>query len=199
MRWLYAIPLFLGLTACAEITPSTRLSKPAYVPLSAGVGDTVLEVDIFESMPNAFGKADLFGRTRPKGKNIVIYLGQEQGRAVFERQTIRMQSNATTMNSTPTVISQTSTTSYSGSTVVLGSGASGPFSGTAYSSGSMTTSAPPIILPPRGSQTQVISSDRLRYFIDVKNDPVLHIEGNAIVIDSASDTKLRYRIEPAGS
>lgn len=199
MRWFCAIPLVFSLAACAEIRPSARLSQPANVPLSAGVGDTVLEVDLVESMPNAFGKADLFGRTRPRGKIIVVYLGQEQGRAVFERQTIRMQSNATTMNSTPIVIPQTSTTSYSGNTAVLGSGASGTFSGTAYSSGSTTNSAPPIVLPPRGSQTQVISSDRLRYFIDVKNDPVLHIEGNAIVIDTATDTNVRYRIEMAGS
>ena len=88
------------LSGCADIKNTARVSQKVDKSLVAGIGDTVIEVETRESLPNVFGKASIFGRTRPTGKVFVIYLGVEQGRAVFERTTIRLQSNATTMNST---------------------------------------------------------------------------------------------------
>jgi hypothetical protein len=40
-------------------------ATPVGQPLTAGVGDVVLRMDGRESMPNIFGNADIFGRTRP--------------------------------------------------------------------------------------------------------------------------------------
>jgi hypothetical protein len=146
-------------------------------------------------MPNVFGNADLFGRTRPKGRVIVTYLGLEQGRAVFERRTIRMQSNATTMNSSPIVIPQGSTTTYSGNTVATGTVPGGTFSGNAMSGGVATTTALPIVLPPSGSQTQVISNDLIRYYLDMNEDRRLVVEGKEITVDYATVASVTYRIK----
>lgn len=196
MKWFH--PLFavaLLLAGCGEIKNSSRLVQALEMPLVAGVGDTVIEIDTRESLPNLFGKSDVFGRTRPTGKIIVTYLGLEQGRATFERHTIRIQSNATTMNSTPIIIPQTSTTSYTGSTTMSGTMPGGTFSGTALSSGTATTTAPPIVLPPSGSQTRVISNDRIRYYLDLTQDQALFVEGHEILIENATATSVRYRIK----
>jgi hypothetical protein len=155
----------------------------------AGVGDTIAEVDTRESLPNIAGKADIFGRTRPTGKIVITYLGLEEGRAVFERLNIRMQSNATTMNSSPMVIPQTSTTTYRKHDIQRDL-----FGWRATSSGSATTTAPPIVLPPSGSQTQVVSSAPIRYYLDFPNDRQLFIDKNVIMIEDATSSTVRYRI-----
>jgi hypothetical protein len=165
------------------------------VDLVAGVGDTVIAVDTQESLPNVVGRADIFGRTRPTGRISVIYLGLEQGRAVFERHTIRVMSDATTMNSTPVVIPQSSTTTYVGTTTASGRAPGGTFAGSAVTSGVATTSAPPIVLPPSGSHTQVISNDRIRYYLDVTQERTLIVEGSEVAIGEATGSSVRYRIK----
>ena len=98
---LVLVGLALILGGCGEIVSTARVSQKLDNRLIAGVGDTVIEVETRESLPNIFGKADLYGRTRPTGKVFITYLGVEQGRAAFERTTVRVQSNATTMNTLP--------------------------------------------------------------------------------------------------
>jgi hypothetical protein len=191
-RWLLA--LALGIAACSPIENSSRLVQRTDVPLIAGVGDTVVEIDTQESLPNAFGKADIFGRTRPTGRVTVVYLGMEQGRAVFERHTVRVISNATTMNSTPIVIPQNSTTTYAETTTASGMVPGGTFAGSAVSRGAATTTGAPIVLPPSGSQTQVISNDRVRYYLDVVQDRSLRIEGKEIVIEQVTPSSVSYMI-----
>lgn len=186
--------LVLSLSGCSEIESSARLSQDLNRPLVAGVGDTVIEIETRESLPNVFGKADLYGRTRPTGKVFITYLGIEQGRAAFERTTVRLQSNATTMNSTPIIIPRSSTTTYSGSTTFSGTAPGGGFAGSAVSSGTASTRALPIILPPSGSQTQVISNDKIRYYLDLDQDRKIVVEGNVVLIDEATASSVTYRI-----
>jgi hypothetical protein len=83
--------------------------------LTASVGDTVLRVSREKNLPNIAGKADIFGRTTPTGVETVQYLGVKDGRAIFRRRTVDVESGATTMNSTPLVIPNTTTTTHSGS------------------------------------------------------------------------------------
>ncbi len=194
-RTALALVLALLVIGCAEIEHSSRLVQRLDKPLVSGVGDTIIEIETRESLPNVFGKADLFGRTRPRGKIFVTYLGLEQGRAAFERYTIRLQSNATTMNSTPIIIPQTSTTTYAGSTTVSGRMSGGSFSGTAMSSGTAVTTAPPIVLPPSGSETRVISNNRIRYYLDLTQNRKLIVEGHEILIEEAIASSVKYRIK----
>lgn len=195
MKWqCLLVVVALLATGCGAIKNSSRLAQTLNKPLVAGVGDAIIEIETRESLPNIAGKADIFGRTRPTGKIFVTYLGLEQGRAVFERYTIRVQSNATTMNSSPLVIPQTSTTTYSGSTTIGGTMPGGTFSGSAMSSGTATTSAPPIVLLPSGSETQVISNNRIVYFIDLTQSRRLIVEGHEIIVDEAFATSVKYKI-----
>ena len=186
--------LTLLLSGCGEIKNSSRITQEKKESHVAGVGDAIIEIDTRESLPNAFGKADMFGRTRPTGKIIVSYLGLEQGRAVFERINIRMQSNATTLNSTPLIIPQTSTTYYSGTSNYAGMMPGGNFSGSGVSSGTATTTVPPLVLPPTGSETRIISNDHMRYYVDLSSERSIVVDGNRIVIDDATASSVRYRI-----
>lgn len=191
------VVLFLVVTssACGEIKNFARLEQPINQVLIAGVGDTIIQIETEESLPNIAGKADLFGRTRPTGRVFLTYLGLEQGRVAFERQNIEIQSNATTMNSTPLIIPQSSTTTYSGSANVYGNVPSGPISGTAMMTGTSTTSAPPLVLPPSGSTTMAVGGNQVRYFIAPNDAGEIIVGGYQVIIVKATPTSLRYKVQ----
>jgi hypothetical protein len=73
--------------------------------MTVGIGDTVLRAENRESMPNAFGGADIFGRTRPTGFSTVQYGGMQGNKVVLLRNSVVTQSEATTMNSTGQFVS----------------------------------------------------------------------------------------------
>jgi hypothetical protein len=102
------------LTACGAIEYQSDLIKPAVTGRSylAGVGDTVLDLKQTQSLPNAFGKADLFGRTRDAGRVTVRFVGLDGNQAVFVRQDVAIQSNETTLTQGPQIVP-----TYQGSTV----------------------------------------------------------------------------------
>jgi len=64
---------------------SSGLLRPA--ALHAGIGDTVIDLKLTQSLPNAFGKADIFGRTRDAGRVIVRLVGLDGNQATFVART----------------------------------------------------------------------------------------------------------------
>lgn len=132
MRSSALIPvLFAALvaSACTPVEKRADLAGSASVGTTrtAGPGDTVMEFRLSKPLPNAFGQADIFGRTTDAGKVTVRFLGVQGGRAVFERSDISVETNATTMNQTPMMVPQTSQTQMSGMVGMT------PVSGTATS------------------------------------------------------------------
>jgi hypothetical protein len=105
------------LTACGAIEYQSDLIKPvttgrAYV---AGVGDTVLDLKQTQSLPNTFGKADIFGRTRDAGRVTVRFVGLDGNQAVFVRQDVVIQSNETMLTQGPQVVPTYQSSTVSGS------------------------------------------------------------------------------------
>jgi hypothetical protein len=88
------------LTACGAIEFQSDLVKPAVTGRAyvAGVGDTVLDLQQTQSLPNTFGRADIFGRMRDAGRVTVRFVGLDGNQAVFTRQDVIIQSNETTLN-----------------------------------------------------------------------------------------------------
>lgn len=116
MRYVVTIISTLAIAGCSPVETKSELvitSKAQH--LSAGPGDVVMEFKSSKPLPNAFGKADLFGRTTDAGRTSVRYIGTSGNRAIFERQDIVVDSNATTMNQTPLIIPHTSNTTINGS------------------------------------------------------------------------------------
>jgi hypothetical protein len=70
----------------------------------ADPGDLVMDLNVTEALPNAFGKPSIFGRRRPAGRTVVQYVGTENGTVYFSRQSAAISSNETTMTRTPIFI-----------------------------------------------------------------------------------------------
>ena len=158
------------------------VSTPVGQSLTAGVGDVVLRVEGRESMPNAFGRADLFGRTRPTGFTTIQYGGMQGGKIVLLREGVTTQSDATTMNTTPLIIPNQQ------QTVITGSVGQAPVAATATTTG-MT------YIPPAGSTSVSTAQPTIPMVIDWRTNPRVPAGGKMIVIEAATPTSLVYRIE----
>lgn len=63
------------LLACASIKHYQTIEQPLGPELQTYVGGTILKLDLSESLPNAFGRADIYGGRRPTGSIELKYLG----------------------------------------------------------------------------------------------------------------------------
>jgi hypothetical protein len=124
-----------GLNRSADlISPQSGRADP---------GDLVMDINVTEALPNAFGGADILGRRRPAGRILVQYLGIENGTVYFSRQSTSVSSNETTMTRTPLLIPGGS------QTIINGQIGTQTFSGTA------TNSETTIVGPRPHSESQV--------------------------------------------
>lgn len=185
MRFILVLVLvFIG--ACGNIEQSKTLSNRAVLNnknLVAGLGDTILEIKKEESMPNVFGKADLYGRKRPTGVTYVVYAGVYEGKAYFYRRDVVINSQKTTMNSSPIFIPNTSTSTVSG------------YANGQPVSGTVTTSGPPTILPALPPSDQVASSrDTILMVEPNSSNDTLLVDGYMIKVKSANDNVLSYEV-----
>lgn len=85
------------LAACQPMKETHALTEPTGKLLEAKPGDTVLSIVKEKSLPSeiAEGHADFLGRTTMTGLTTLQYRGVENGRAVFKRRTMQMESAAT--------------------------------------------------------------------------------------------------------
>jgi|SRR6056297_2143380 len=178
---------FFGLTSCGDIETSSQAKtegiETAQGALVAGVGDAVLEVVQRESMPNAFGGADVFGRTRATGTVALYYAGRSGNNARFIRRDVQIQSAQTTMNSSPVVVNQNSRTTYSGS-----------FGGYNYM-GSATTTSAPIFLPPNTPQDQITGVREIEVRVPLASERnTLVISGHRLTVFEANENQVAYKI-----
>src|SRR5258705_12942104 len=166
-------PLFVPLVvllACTYLSGCTDVQERSHIvgahtgtQLTASVGDTVLRVSREKNLPNIVGKSDMFGRTTPTGVETVQYLGAKDGKAFFKRRTVDVETGATTMNSTPLIIPNTSTTTHSGSVNVYGPNGYGHGS---YS-GTSTTEGPPTVIPAHPPAPMVMDEGSLLLSVDL--------------------------------
>jgi hypothetical protein len=107
------------------------------------------------------------------------YLGVKDGKAFFKRRTVDVETGATTMNSTPVIIPNTSTTTHSGSLNVYGPNGSGfgTFSGTS------TTVGPPTVIPAHPPAPVVMDEGNLLLSVDLSRKPAqLAVAGKTLTI-----------------
>ena len=179
------LPLALSLAflaaACSPVEKQATLATPSVgTARSAGPGDTVLEFDLKKPLPNAFGKADLFGRTTYAGRTSVRFLGSEGSVAVFERSDLNVESDATTMSQTPLIIPQTSSTSMTGMVGHM------PVSGTAESTSYS-------VVGPRPSRPYASAAQPL--VIRLAAGQSVPIEGHTLSVIKVGAASVQYRID----
>jgi hypothetical protein len=180
-KFIAAYIFIVGLSACAPVQQQSFTATPVRQPLIAGVGDVVLRTDGRESMPNIFGNADIFGRTRPTGFATVQFGGMQGEKVVLLRSGVT-QSDATTMNSTPLVVPTQQTTS------VYGTVGSRPVYGTSTTSGVT-------YIPPVGSTSTSSQQPTIPILVDWRSNQRVPALGKTIVIEAANSTSMTYHIE----
>jgi hypothetical protein len=150
---------------------STSINQRENVELQAGVGDTLVRVTLKESLPNALGGSDIFGRKRDRGFVEFRYMGQSpDGLAIFHRKDVAIYSNETTMSRTPMTYGQaTITPNYAGGATVSG-----------YTVG------------PAQSTTQALPPDTIEIRLDLSR--ILTVEDRQIEILSAESGSVAFRI-----
>jgi hypothetical protein len=169
----------LMLAGCASVEQETIVSTPIARPMVAGVGDEVLRAEGRESMPNAFGNADVFGRTRSTGFTTIQYGGLQGNKVVLLRGGVATQSDATSMNSTGTYVPVRQESTTTGPNNVR----------------TTTTTTATRYVPPTGSTSVSSQQPTIPILVDWRTNPRVPVLGKTIVIESASATSLNYRVE----
>jgi hypothetical protein len=147
----------------------------------AGVGDTVLDLKITEPLPNAFGKADIFGRTRDAGRVIVRYMGDRNGVAYFSRQNVTIQSSDTTMSRTGMYVPNFQQTTVTGNVGTI------PVSATGTTVGTGT------YIPPSPSQNMVLDNGQL--LLSAPIGGALLVEGRTITVLKATGGLVEFSVQ----
>lgn len=75
MRSLAFVGVSILLVACASIKQYQTVQQPIGRDLQTYVGGTIVRTEKEESLPNAFGGADIYGGRRPKGFTELKFLG----------------------------------------------------------------------------------------------------------------------------
>lgn len=172
MRFV-VLTLVLALAGCGTtIQTYERLSQDTGRELSTHVGGQILRVQRTQDLPNAFGKADIFGGKVNRGYTELRYQGiTADGRLVFRVTEVETESTETTMSR------------YGGSTSTLNARRVG---NSVY--GTVTTYD-----APRGS-TERLPPNTTEFALDPKRTKEFTIGGIKVVVMSATETSLAYQL-----
>jgi hypothetical protein len=187
LNWIVTGLAILFASGCAPITQTSELAQPVGQVLQVGVGGTVLTVNTEKSLPNAFGKADIFGRTTPSGITTIQFMGSDGQVVHFVRSSVVISSDATTMNSTPTVIPNVGTTTTTGTVGMM------PYSSTS------TTYGPPTVIPAVPPASHSFSLAPVSFELNLLKQRSFIAGGVRITIIRATALSLAYRIDKNSS
>lgn len=90
--------LSLLATGCSSISAHEEMVQRQGAMITTNVGGQVFKINRSSDMPNAFGKADVFGRTVNRGYTELRYGGKQDDKLVFHVVEVETYSNETTMN-----------------------------------------------------------------------------------------------------
>ena len=160
-----------GFALALILCPAGAVAKDfAYINVTenketySSVGDVLLKVTLKDSLPNAFGKADIFGRKRDRGVFEIRFMGMTpDGRAIFRRRTFEILTNESTLSP-----SQSWTR---GSTVIQGGGYGTNIAIVGSQGGDATIER----LPP----------DTVEFALDLAKNKIITVEGWQVQIRNA--------------
>lgn len=151
---------------------SSSINQPENKKTFVSVGDVLVKANLRESLPNAFGGPDIFGRKRDRGFVEIRYMGLAQdGRAVFRRRSTDIYTNETTM---------TRSQPRWGTATVMASGDTAQVSSFSVGSDSATVEA----LPP----------DTIEFVLDLSKNRIITFEERQIEIISADSGGVQFVI-----
>jgi hypothetical protein len=114
MNKLFTIISVLIISSCATIEEYEKLTQETNVPLSTSVNGVIFKIKKEKDLPNAFGRADIYGGKVDQGEKVLRYMGlNSSGNMVLRITDIDIKSNETvfTRYNIPRVISNNNTNS----------------------------------------------------------------------------------------
>lgn len=149
----------------AKLKQFSSINIPENKETFSSVGDVLVKVTLRESLPNAFGGADIFGRKRDKGFVEVRYMGlASDGRAVFRRRTVEIYSNETTMSRSGMRYGSAQVNQYGNSASVSG-----------YSVG------------PQQATVEALPPDTIEFALDLTKNHIITVEDRQIEVRRADE------------
>jgi hypothetical protein len=93
-----------AVAGCAQVQQRQQLAEPVGPVLRTPVRGTIATIKKDRDLPNAFGRADMYGRTVDAGFTRIIYRGRDaDGSVLVEQVNVDVQSNASTMTRAPVI------------------------------------------------------------------------------------------------
>jgi hypothetical protein len=105
LRFIFTLAVTaLGVAGCAQVEQRQQLAEPVGRVMRTPVGGTIATIVKDRDLPNAFGGADIYGRTVDAGFTRLIYRGRDaDGSVLVEQINVDVQSNASTMTRAPVI------------------------------------------------------------------------------------------------
>jgi len=98
----------LAVAGCAQVQQRQQLAEPVGPVMRTPVGGTIATIMKDRDLPNAFGRADIYGRTVDAGFTRLIYRGRNaDGSVLVEQVNVDIQSKASTMTRAPVIYTGT--------------------------------------------------------------------------------------------
>jgi hypothetical protein len=98
----------LTVAGCAEVQQRQQLAEPIGLVMRTPVGGTIATIRKDRDLPNAWGRADIYGRKVDAGFTKIIYRGRESdGSILVEQIDIDLKSNASTLTRPPVIYTRT--------------------------------------------------------------------------------------------
>ncbi|HJX54538.1 MAG TPA: hypothetical protein VJ801_17360 [Polyangia bacterium] len=163
--------LVCALWGCASVRTYESLRQPIGVRLSAEIGAPLFHMDRSSDLPNAFGKADLFGGKVDGGYVELVFAGVAQtGGIIFRVTDLGTRSSETTMSRYGATQAQATTTTY----------------------GNVSTTDVTVREPPRGS-TVPLPPNTTEFLYDTRSEPLV-IRGIEVTILGLSPYRCDYAL-----
>jgi hypothetical protein len=161
--------VLVSTVGCSQVEERNSLARPVGVA-SSSVGGIVLRVNRREDLPNVFGRADLFGRTRDRGFIELRYMGvDDKGMPVFRRRDVEVFTNETTVTRSP------------GFSTFSASGSNNSFTATGSS------------FSPAMANVAALPADTIQFAVDTTKNNIVTVEQNGIEILEFNSSTIRYR------
>ncbi len=186
-RFSPLLALMAFLAACSPVRMQESSSRPPG-EARAGVGEVMLRVSLRDNLPDEFGGADIFGRTRDRGFVELRYMGlDDEGRPIFRRREVEVETNETVYHH----MAPRTTTTFSGQTsssVGTPANAWRP-PNTGFFSGRSTTT---------GTARPVVASrgDEVAFPLDLSQSRTLTLRGRSLEILDANASGVHFFVGP---
>lgn len=174
--WIKTALVCAVLGACAPIERQQQLTEATGKVLTVPFGGTIATINKQKSLPNAFGKADLYGRQVDTGSIKLIYKGRApDGGALVEQIDVDVHSNASVFTRMPSTYSSSASASIAGTPTALhGNANSTAFAMAPQSETNMVLPPNVVAFPvPRGKTLTVSTGDTIE-FLDIQPHQVTY-------------------------